>query len=101
MSAPYEKSRIEAPPLTVAPALPPRLPPPVPVAAPPSQDDDELDLGELIGTLLESRWLILAVAAFVTSGGALYALAATPVYRADAMVQVEEKTAALGGLKEL
>ncbi|MFE8117190.1 tyrosine-protein kinase Wzc [Brenneria goodwinii] len=51
---------------------------------------DEIDLGRLLGTLLDNRWLIIGVTALFTIIGILYATLATPVYRADALIQVEQ-----------
>lgn len=51
---------------------------------------DEIDLGRLIGELIDSRWLIIGVTSFFLTLGILYCLFATPIYRADAMVQVEQ-----------
>jgi len=61
-------------------------------------DDDEVDLGDLVAVLIENRWLILGVtlAAFVL--GALNAFVATPIYKADVLIQVEEKRSGLGDL---
>lgn len=54
-------------------------------------DAEGIDLGRLIGELLDHRKLIITVTAIFTSLAILYALFATPVYQADAMVQVEQK----------
>ncbi|WP_233964996.1 tyrosine-protein kinase Wzc [Pectobacterium versatile] len=51
---------------------------------------DEIDLGRLLGTLLDNRWLIIGVTAVFTVLGILYAMLATPVYKADALIQVEQ-----------
>ncbi|MFE8148806.1 tyrosine-protein kinase Wzc [Brenneria goodwinii] len=53
---------------------------------------DEIDLGRLLGTLLDNRWLIIGVTAVFAIIGILYATLATPVYRADALIQVEQNT---------
>ncbi|GKX54873.1 tyrosine-protein kinase etk [Leminorella grimontii] len=51
----------------------------------------EIDLVALIATLAE-RWIfIFCVTAAFVAGAVLYALMATPVYRADALVQVEQR----------
>lgn len=67
-----------------------------------SVGDQEIDLRELAGALWGGRWLIAAVAVAVLFLGAFYAWKATPIYRADALVQVELKgnsaDAALGEL---
>ncbi|HBE9080893.1 tyrosine-protein kinase Wzc [Serratia fonticola] len=51
---------------------------------------DEIDLGRLFGELIDGRWLIIGITASFLTFGILYCLFATPVYRADAMVQVEQ-----------
>ncbi|MBA0167775.1 tyrosine-protein kinase Wzc [Pectobacterium sp. CFBP8739] len=51
---------------------------------------DEIDLGRLLGTLLDNRWLIIGVTAVFTVLGIMYAMLATPIYKADALIQVEQ-----------
>ncbi|MEI7369829.1 tyrosine-protein kinase Wzc [Pectobacterium sp. 1950-15] len=53
---------------------------------------DEIDLGRLLGTLLDNRWLIIGVTAVFTILGILYATFATPIYKADALIQVEQSS---------
>ena len=65
------------------------------------QNNDEIDLLALAGTLWDGRWLIIGVTALATLFGAVYALLAEPVYRADAMVQVEQKSGGLPGMSEI
>ncbi|MEI7076441.1 tyrosine-protein kinase Wzc [Pectobacterium versatile] len=55
-------------------------------------NSDEIDLGRLLGTLLDNRWLIIGVTAVFTVLGILYAMLATPVYKADALIQVEQSS---------
>lgn len=62
------------------------------------QDKNEIDLGELIGTLLESKWLIISVTILALTLGIAKALISTPIYQADAMLQVEETSQPLGAL---
>jgi tyrosine-protein kinase Etk/Wzc len=57
----------------------------------PDIDDDELDLGELIGVLIENRWLILIIMLVTSALGWMKAWTETPIYQADALLQVEEK----------
>ncbi|MFP6557991.1 polysaccharide biosynthesis tyrosine autokinase [Paraburkholderia sp. B3] len=52
--------------------------------------DDEIDLSELFGVLRENATLIGIVTAIVFAIGALYAFLGTPVYRADALIQVDD-----------
>lgn len=58
---------------------------------PATPDSDEIDLGRLIGELIDHRKLIIAVTTGFTVLAVLYALLATPIYQADALVQVEQK----------
>lgn len=61
-------------------------------------NDDELDLRELVGTVFGARKLIAGITASALLLGAAYAWLATPIYRVDAVVQVEDsKGSALGG----
>ncbi len=53
-------------------------------------DDVEINIGELISVLIENRWLIAAITIIVFLMGIYNAFVAVPVYRADAMLQVEE-----------
>ncbi|WP_231585016.1 Wzz/FepE/Etk N-terminal domain-containing protein [Burkholderia sp. 9120] len=65
---------------------------PVPVAA---RHDDEIDLSEVTSVMIENRVLIAAMTAVILTLGIAYALLATPVYRADATVQVDDENGAL------
>lgn len=62
---------------------------------------DEIDLGALIGTLWDSRALILCITFVFSFFGIAYALLATPIFKANAVVQVEEKSPGLPGLSEM
>ncbi|HCW99707.1 MAG TPA: tyrosine-protein kinase Wzc [Pantoea sp.] len=59
----------------------------------PREESTGFDLGHLLGQLIDHRWIIVAVTAFFMLVGTLYTLFATPIYSADAMVQVEQKNA--------
>ncbi|BEN05564.1 tyrosine-protein kinase Wzc [Serratia bockelmannii] len=56
---------------------------------PASQSNDEIDLARLISILFDHRWLILGFTTLFCVLGILYSLFATPIYRADALIQVE------------
>lgn len=64
-----------------------------PVTKPHEQDDDndEIDLMGLLGTLIDHKWLIAGVTGVFMAAGVAYALLATPVYQANALIQVESK----------
>ena len=67
-------------------------------------DDDDIDLLALFGTLIDSKWIIIGITALFCAVGVAYALLSTPIYQANALVQVEEKKggmAALGGMAEM
>ncbi|USD60289.1 polysaccharide biosynthesis tyrosine autokinase [Vibrio sp. SCSIO 43140] len=59
---------------------------------------DEIDLGKLFGILLDAKWVILFTTFFFACFGVAYALLATPIYKADALIQVEQKS---GGMSSL
>ncbi len=66
-----------------------------------AHDDDTIDLNALLGTLLDHKWLIVAITGTFFVAGVLYSLLATPIYQATAIVQVEQKTPSLPGLSDL
>ena len=54
-------------------------------------DSDDIDLGRLIDELIDHRKLIVAITTGFTVIAVFYALLATPIYQANALVQVEQK----------
>lgn len=58
--------------------------------------DDEIDLLQLFGVLYAKRFRVLGITLFALLLGGLYALIQTPLYQADALLQLEEKSG--GGL---
>ncbi len=54
-----------------------------------TQDSDEIDLGRLFGILIDHKWTIVSITALFAICGIVYALLTTPIYRADALVQIE------------
>ncbi|WP_312950688.1 tyrosine-protein kinase [Superficieibacter sp.] len=59
--------------------------------APAESANNELDLGRLLGDLIDHRKLIFCVTVFFTLIAVIYALFSTPVYQADSLIQVEQK----------
>lgn len=59
--------------------------------APAETANNELDLGRLLGDLIDHRKLIFCVTVFFTLIAVIYALFSTPVYQADSLIQVEQK----------
>jgi tyrosine-protein kinase Etk/Wzc len=70
-------------------------------ASPRQQQDDEIDLLALFATLWNQKLIIAASTAIFMVIGVSYALLATPVYRANAIVQVEEKSPGLPGMSDV
>ena len=62
------------------------LPPPQPVVL----QEPETTLSDLMGVVAENRWLIAGVTAVALLLGGAYAALTTPVYEANALIQVEE-----------
>ncbi|ALR16686.1 polysaccharide biosynthesis tyrosine autokinase [Vibrio natriegens] len=60
---------------------------------------DEIDLGKLFGILLDAKWTILVTTFLFAVGGVAVALLSTPVYKADALLQIESKNS--GGIGSL
>ena len=58
-----------------------------------SKDVEGIDLGRLIGEFIDHRKLIISVTSLFTLIALVYVIFATPIYQADALVQVEQKQA--------
>ncbi|HEO9732219.1 TPA: polysaccharide biosynthesis tyrosine autokinase [Klebsiella aerogenes] len=58
---------------------------------PKSTDSDSLDLGKVIGEIIDNRKLVISSILLFTTLAILYVLFATPVYKTDALVQIEQK----------
>ncbi|OZY40459.1 tyrosine-protein kinase [Pseudomonas fragi] len=74
-----------------------------PVTKPHEQDDDndQIDLMGLLGTLIDHKWLIASVTGVFMAAGVAYALLATPVYQANALIQVEAKKNDMLGFSDI
>jgi len=51
-------------------------------SARPAREDDEIDLRELLGVVIDRKWWILGTTFLFALVGATYAILAPPVYRA-------------------
>ncbi len=60
---------------------------------------DEIDLGKLLGILIDAKWFILVTTTLFAAGGVAVALLSTPIYKADALIQIEQKSS--GGISSL
>ncbi|PSW03946.1 tyrosine-protein kinase [Photobacterium lipolyticum] len=62
---------------------------------------DEIDLGKLFGILIDNRWNIILITFIFAVVGVAYALLATPIYKADALIQVEQKSSGMPALGDM
>lgn len=66
-----------------------------------SMDDDLISLSEIMAIVLNGKWWIAGATAIFTFVAFCYLWIATPIYRADALVQVESQKSPLGSLVEM
>ncbi|MEZ8464780.1 polysaccharide biosynthesis tyrosine autokinase [Vibrio splendidus] len=64
-----------------------------------TDNSDEIDLGKLLGILLDAKWLIMLTTFVFAVFGIAFALLSTPIYKADALIQIEEKSS--GGISSM
>lgn len=64
------------------------------------RQDDEIDLQKLLGAVLDNKLLIVAITALAFLAGVFHAFTATPIYQADALLQIE-KQAGMPGFAEM
>lgn len=57
-----------------------------------TKEDKDIDLARLFDTFINNRLLILTITGFFAALGIAYALLATPIYLASAMIQIEPKS---------
>tara|TARA_R110000850_G_scaffold96655_4_gene201893 strand:+ start:30473 stop:32701 length:2229 start_codon:yes stop_codon:yes gene_type:complete len=67
-------------------------------ATPANESNDEIDLLALLGALIDHKMIIILCTALFALGGIAYALLTTPVYQANAVIQIEEKSQGIGSL---
>ncbi|PSU57809.1 polysaccharide biosynthesis tyrosine autokinase [Photobacterium phosphoreum] len=59
---------------------------------------DDIDLGKILGIVIDSRWSIIIIIMIATIIGIGKALLSTPIYQAEALIQVEQKSNGLSGM---
>ena len=62
----------------------------MPTASTRDNDDDAIDLGRLFGTLIDHKQWIIAITGLFAVIGVVYALLATPIYKVDALIQIDD-----------
>ncbi|EOV1174292.1 polysaccharide biosynthesis tyrosine autokinase [Vibrio fluvialis] len=60
---------------------------------------DEIELGKLFGIIFDSKWIILLTTLLFSFVGVAFALLSTPIYKADSLIQIEQKSS--GGIGSL
>ncbi len=64
-------------------------------------EDDVINLGELLSIVMDGKWLILIITLIVFLLGIGKAFIDTPIYKVDAMLQVNEKSQSMIGVEPL
>ncbi len=72
-----------------------------PTTYPASQEEDEIDLGELVATVVDAKYVIILITLCFLALGVAKALLDTPIYKADTLLQIEDKSNALDALGSL
>ena len=66
-----------------------------------SQDEyeDEIDLGEALGTLIDGKWIVVLVVLATLFLGATKAYLGKPVFSSDVLLQVNARSRTLTGME--
>lgn len=67
-------------------------------ATPANDANDEIDLLALLGALIDHKFTIIACTMVFAVAGIAYAMLTTPVYLANAVIQIEEKAPGISSL---
>jgi tyrosine-protein kinase Etk/Wzc len=66
------------------------------------EDENEgISIGEIVAAIMEYRWLVVVITVAALLIGLVVMFVSRPVYRADGLLQVEEKSSGVGSLKAL
>lgn len=61
-----------------------------PAATSHNNDDDTIDIGRLLGNLIDYKLWIVVITSLFGIIGVVYALLATPIYKVDALIQIDD-----------
>lgn len=64
-------------------------------------DDDEINLGDLLGILIDGKWLIILITSLFFILGLAKAFLDSPIYKADTVLQINETSQTLAGLNPI
>jgi tyrosine-protein kinase Etk/Wzc len=67
----------------------------------PSSEEDAINLGELLSILVDGKWMILVMTFVVFSMGIIKTFIDNPIYKVDALLQVNEKSQTMMGMDSL
>ncbi|MDO8333600.1 MAG: polysaccharide biosynthesis tyrosine autokinase [Nitrosomonas sp.] len=67
----------------------------------PSDEDDTINLGELLSILMDGKWLILMITFVAFTMGVIKTFIDKPIYKVDALLQVNEKSQSMAGMEPL
>lgn len=70
-------------------------------STPSNSADDEIDLIAMLGKLIDKKWIVISATLICLTLGVVYTLIATPIFRANALIQVEKKSGGVPGLSEV
>jgi len=66
------------------------------------EDEDKgLAIGEIVAVVMEHRWLVAVITSLALLMGLAWTFISKPVYKADGLIQVEEKASGMSALKDL
>ena len=66
-----------------------------------NESSDEIDVGKLVNEVISERWMILAVTFVFGFCGFIYAELITPVYKSNALIQVEDNSSGVLALDDI
>lgn len=66
-----------------------------------NRDDDEINLGDLLGILIDGKWLIILITSLFFILGLAKAFLDSPIYKADTVLQINETSQTLAGLNPI
>lgn len=61
-------------------------------------DADEIDLQEIVGSIVQARWWVAGFTALALAIGFFYTQVATPMYQVNALLQVESNKGSMGAI---
>lgn len=63
--------------------------------------EDEIDLRQLLAVLIDGRYIIAASVLIMLFLGIIYVLLATPIYKANAVIQIEDNAPGIPGIDDM